>query len=159
MLDSIFMNGLKEEIQAELKLYEIQVEEVTTSTNVKTTASSTRLESGLNYTSNLGDPFDFKHGIEISVEKGTTSTNSKAITSSGPIVTSEHNRTSQTPMNEQTMDQQSPLEETDATATVTSSPVKKVIHNFSSAFYEYAANIITFVWYAISWRIQCLKKL
>ncbi|XP_058764079.1 uncharacterized protein LOC131637508 isoform X2 [Vicia villosa] len=56
-------------------------------------------------------------GVKISVEQGATSTNSIEITSSGPTVTSEHNSLSQAPINERTMDQQTSLEETDATVT------------------------------------------
>ncbi|XP_058762636.1 uncharacterized protein LOC131636013 isoform X3 [Vicia villosa] len=81
---------------------EISDEEKTTSANTKIITSSTRLES---------------QGIKISVEQGATSTNSKEITSSGPTVTSEHNNSSQAPINERTMDQQNSLEKTDTTVT------------------------------------------
>ncbi|XP_058764096.1 uncharacterized protein LOC131637522 [Vicia villosa] len=57
---------------------------------------------GLNYTSKLRHPFDFKQDIEISGEQGTTSTNSKATTLSIPIVTSQHNSSSQEYGNGQT---------------------------------------------------------
>ncbi|KAL5073111.1 hypothetical protein RYX36_012095 [Vicia faba] len=87
---------------------------------MQTATKSIRLEYKEVYILNFKHPFNFKQGNGISVEQGTTSTNSKTTTSSSPIVTSEHNSSSQAPMDELTIDQQSPLEETDD-ATVTPS--------------------------------------
>ncbi|KAL5073108.1 hypothetical protein RYX36_012092 [Vicia faba] len=89
--------------------------------------------NGLNYSLNFKHPFNFKQGNGISVEQGTTSTNSKTTTSSSPIVTSEHNSSSQAPMDELTIDQQSPLEETDD-ATVTPSQGLNYSLNFKHPF-------------------------
>ncbi|KAL5073109.1 hypothetical protein RYX36_012093 [Vicia faba] len=90
-----------------------------------TTITPSQVNKGLNYSLNFKHPFNFKQGNGISVEQGTTSTISKTTTSSSPIVTSEHNSSSQAPMDELTIDQQSPLEETDD-ATVTPSQDIKI---------------------------------
>ncbi|XP_058764086.1 uncharacterized protein LOC131637512 isoform X2 [Vicia villosa] len=68
----------------------ISVEGGAASTNVKTLAASTSKREKLS------------HDIEISGEQGTTSTNSMATTLSIPIVTSEHNSSSQEYGNGQT---------------------------------------------------------